>query len=85
MADMFGGATAFNQDVSDWNTGAVTDMDSMFNGAAAFNQDISAWTARPEYCIPFANGATAWLYAYGGTIRTTPPLSQSMIDVGCGP
>ena len=35
--------TPFNQDVSNWNTGAVTNMLSMFGGAAAFNQDVSNW------------------------------------------
>ena len=38
---MFNGATAFNQDISNWKTAAVTDMQGMFKGATAFNQDIS--------------------------------------------
>ncbi len=36
-------STAFNQDISGWNTGAVTNMSGMFNGTASFNQDISGW------------------------------------------
>jgi surface protein len=40
---MFNGASAFNQDLSGWNTGAVTSMQFMFNGASAFNQDLSDW------------------------------------------
>ena len=43
MAAIFYGASAFNQDISEWNTGNVTDMSMMFNGASAFNQDISKW------------------------------------------
>ena len=33
---VFDGATAFNQNVSNWNTGAVISMYGMFNSAAAF-------------------------------------------------
>ena len=36
-------ATAFNGNISLWNTAAVTTMTSMFHGATAFNQDISSW------------------------------------------
>merc|ERR1712078_696158 len=45
MWAMFLGASAFNQDLSKWNTAAVTDMESMFfgfNGASAFNGDLSS-------------------------------------------
>lgn len=44
MSSMFWGATAFNQDISSWNTGNVTNMRNMFTGAIAFNQDISTWS-----------------------------------------
>ncbi len=33
----------FNQDISNWNTGSVTDMSDMFRNAEAFNQDIGNW------------------------------------------
>ena len=36
-------ASAFNQDISGWNTGSVTYMGNTFNGASAFNADISGW------------------------------------------
>jgi surface protein len=40
---MFRDASAFNGDISTWNTTNVTDMESMFEAAESFNQDISAW------------------------------------------
>ena len=36
-------ATAFNQDISQWNVSSVTDTSNMFRGATSFNQDISQW------------------------------------------
>ena len=39
---MFKNALAFNQDVGNWNTAAVTDMKFMFYEARSFNQDISS-------------------------------------------
>ncbi len=40
--DVNGDAT-FNQDISGWNTGSVTNMFAMFRRSGAFNQDISSW------------------------------------------
>ena len=43
MLNMFGEATAFNQEIGDWDVSNVTNMFIMFGGATAFNQDIGAW------------------------------------------
>ncbi len=43
MVCMFEGATAFNQNVTNWDVRNVVDMRGMFEGAAAFNQDLSRW------------------------------------------
>ena len=36
-------ATAFNQDIGDWNTSTVTTMSLMFHTATSFNHDIGGW------------------------------------------
>jgi surface protein len=40
---MFDTATAFNQDISTWNTAAVITMRAMFIDATSFNQNINTW------------------------------------------
>ena len=77
---MFNLATAFNQDISAWNTAAVTTMKQMFAYADAFNHDISAWnTAAVTDAAEMFSGATAWISKYerndGNTSSTAGPPS----------
>ena len=43
MTGMFGGASAFDGNLSSWDVSGVTDMNGMFEGAEAFDGDISGW------------------------------------------
>jgi surface protein len=43
MGGMFRGATAFNRDISSWDTSRVMNMSFMFQNATSFNQNISNW------------------------------------------
>ena len=43
MAILFDNRSSFNEDISQWDTGSVTDMQGMFRGAFAFNQPIGSW------------------------------------------
>ena len=43
MGYMFAEATAFNQDISQWEVGQVTNMARMFRRAPSFNHDLNGW------------------------------------------
>ncbi|HAD12874.1 MAG TPA: hypothetical protein DCF33_10615, partial [Saprospirales bacterium] len=43
LSNMFTRASAFNQNISSWNTANVVNMEFMFSEAASFNQPIGNW------------------------------------------
>jgi surface protein len=43
FSELFSGCTAFNGDISTWNTSRVYLMNGMFRDAASFNQNIGNW------------------------------------------
>ncbi len=46
MSSMFMGATAFDQPLEGWDTGAVVSLANMFAGAYAFDQPLDGWETR---------------------------------------
>jgi len=60
MSNMFKGS-AFNQDLSNWDVSAVTNMNWMFKDAKVFNQDLSSWdVSQVTSYTDFDTDATAW-------------------------
>lgn len=58
---MFANTLYFNQDISNWDVSAITNMGTMFNGALSFNQDITNWNvANVTGMHAMFNNATAF-------------------------
>ena len=94
MSNMFYGASAFNQDISTWNTAAVTNMSHMFAGATAFsttNYDLLL-VALSSNAASLQNGVQLDVSSYYGPtaetargILTSAPHSWVINDLGTVP
>ena len=83
---MFVDCTSFNQDLSKWKVGAVTDMYGMFWGASKFNKPIGNWNMSNvvsigsmfAYASRFNQNISRW---NGGWVRVVKDLSPSAVCV----
>jgi surface protein len=66
MSKLFSNFVDFNEDLSKWQTGNVTDMTFMFNGASSFTSDLSEWqTGKVRDMSEMFDGA--------GSLQQRPP------------
>jgi surface protein len=88
MLSAFESNTSFNQDISGWNTAAVTEMTNMFRFAIVFNQNISGWnTAAVTNMTRMLQDARAFNQNIGNwTLNASVNLSNMLDNSGldCG-
>jgi surface protein len=70
--------SAFNRDISGWDTSSVTVMKAMFLDNTAFNQDISSWngTAAETEQLRMFEGADAFQAKFSCTNTDTGPVDS---------
>ena len=77
MSEMLSQAKSFNQDLSKWNVGKVTNMQGIFSGASAFKQTLcgEAWA------IPKASKKSMFVDSPGtiSCIRFQPKITMDLI------
>ena len=74
MEWMFGGATAFNQDVSSWDVSSVNTMKDMFSEATSFDKPLSNW----ERVGSTVSNVTTMYRMFGAAIATTSVFNQDI-------
>ena len=75
----FGGKSTFNGDISNWNTGKVTNMQNMFRSASAFNQDIGNWNTAQVTTMYYMFYSTAFNQDIGSWDTSKVTTMQGMI------
>lgn len=77
----FSSATAFNQDINNWNVSSATNMNNMFYGATAFNKPLNQWnTGKVETMVDMFGGATAFDQNIGGWDISALRNAATMFD-----
>jgi surface protein len=69
MQGMFSDASAFNGNISSWDTSALTDISYMFGNATSFNQNLCAWKDQFPY-----NNANEIFVDSGCTFQDNPQI-----------
>lgn len=69
MANMFYGASSFDQNINTWNTGTVATMANMFRNATQFNQVLKDWTI---------SNVTTMQYMFSGSGMTYCSFDQTV-------
>ncbi len=72
MGFMFSGASAFNGNISGWDTSSVTNMSAMFLYASSFNQDIGSWDT---------SNVTNMSYMFGDALAFNQDLSGWCVEL----
>lgn len=79
MNSMFRDATAFNQNISGWDTSNVTAVFGMFFGASSFNQNIGNWNTSNMTNMSFMfNGASSFNQNIGNWDTSNVTNMQAM-------
>jgi gliding motility-associated-like protein len=75
MNDVFNGATAFNGNITSWNTSNVDAMSNMFSNASDFNQDIGNWNTSS---VVYMNGMFLGASSFNQNLNWNTSAVESM-------